>query len=170
MAQKSLDTTGNEPMGVAYAKINDNFAELYGNTPEFTDWSGVSVTATGAISGGSVSTTGQLAGGSLQLDSGTKTATATAGAATLNKDSGKITTESLTTAKGAEYTLTLTNSAIAAADMVFASVALGTATTGLPMVTTITPAAGSVVIKVLNNDANDALNGTLKISFMVLKN
>lgn len=158
MAQQRLDATGNEPMGVAYGKINDNFTELYANNPEFTDWSGATVTATGLISGGS-----------FQLDTGTKTATATAGAATLNKDSGKITTESLTTAHGSAYTLTLTNSAIAAADMVFASVKFGTATAGTPVVTTIAPAAGSVVIKVHNDHASDDFNGTLVISFMVVK-
>lgn len=158
MAQQRLDATGNEPMGVAYAKINDNFTELYANNPEFTDWSGTTVTATGLISGGA-----------LQLDTGTKTATATAGAATLAKDSGKITSESLTTAAGSTYTLTLTNSAIAAADMVFASVAYGTATTGMPVITRVTPAANSVVIVVQNIHASAALNGTIVISFMVAK-
>ena len=129
MAQEKLDATGNEPMGVAYAKINNNFDELYAADGSNANWSGTTVTATGLISGGS-----------LQLDTGTKTATATTGAATLAKDSGKITSESLTTAAGATYTLTLTNSAIAAADMVFASVAMGTATTGMPVVTRVSPA------------------------------
>ena len=158
MAQKTLDATGNEPMGVAYAKINDNFSELYGNTPEFTDWSGATVTATGLISGGS-----------FQLDTGTKTATASGGAATLNKDSGKITSETLSTAAGSTYTLTLTNSAIVAADMVFASVALGTATTGMPVVTRVTPSATGVVIIIQNIHASAAFNGTIVISFMVAK-
>lgn len=156
MAQKKLDPTGNEPMGVAYSKINDNFDELY---PSASDWSGATVTATGLVSSGA-----------LQVDTGTKTATATAGAATLNKDSGKITTESLTTAAGATYTLTLTDSSIAAADMVFASVAFGTATTGMPIITSVAPAAGSVVITVLNGHASAAFNGTLRISFLVAKN
>jgi|GEM_PF-3059565 len=158
MAQKKLDATGNEPMGVTYAKINDNFDELYAADSSNTNWSGATVTATGLISGGS-----------LQLDTGTKTATATAGAATLNKDSGKITTEALTTAAGATYALTLTDSSIAAADMVFASVAFGTATAGMPIVTSVAPAAGSVVITILNGHASAAFDGTLKISFLVVK-
>lgn len=106
----------------------------------------------------------------IQLDNGTKTATAVAGAATLNKAAGVITSEALTTAAGATYTLTLTNSTIAAADQVFASVANGTATTGMPAVTTVKPAAGSVVIVVQNVDAAAAVNGNLKIRFMSLKN
>lgn len=106
----------------------------------------------------------------IQLDTGTKTAAATAGAATLNKAAGVITSEALTTAAGATYTLTLTDSAIAAADQVFASVAMGTSTTGLPAITTVTPAAGSVVIVVRNAHASAALNGTIKIAFHGLKN
>lgn len=111
-----------------------------------------------------------LAPTSLTIDSGTKTATATAGAATLNKNAGVITSESLTTAAGAEWTLTLTNSAIAAADQVFASVQNGTNTTAMPYITTVAPAAGSVVIKVRNGHASVALNGTVKVAFFVVKN
>jgi hypothetical protein len=107
--------------------------------------------------------------GSLQLDNGTRTATATAGAATLAKTSGVITTEALTTAAGATYTLTLTNSKIAAADQVYVSVANGTNTAGMPVVCTVTPAANSVVIVLQNIHSADALNGTLKISFALLK-
>lgn len=106
---------------------------------------------------------------SMALGKGTKTATGAAGAATLNKPSGKITTEALTTAAGATYTLTLTNSEIAAADIVQVSVALGTATTGTPTITTVKPAAGSVVIIVQNIHASAALNGTLVFAFQVLK-
>lgn len=105
----------------------------------------------------------------LQMDTGTKTAAATAGAATLNKASGIITSEALTTAAAATYTLTITDSSIAAADQVFASVQFGTSTTGLPAITTITPAAGSLVIVVRNAHASAALNGTIKVSFISFK-
>lgn len=169
MAQQKIDATGNESQDITRAKINANFDELYAAgttaTPSVT-----TLTASGAIVGGSISTTGAISGGSLQLDTGTKTATATTGAATLNKDAGVITSESLTTAAGATYTLTLTNSSIAAADQVFASVQLGTATTGMPAVTTVTPGSGSVVIIVQNIHSSAALNGTIKIAFVVLKN
>lgn len=107
----------------------------------------------------------------IALDSGTKTATAVAGAVTLNKLGGVITSEvGLTTAAGAQYTLTLTNSTIAAADQVFASVKYGTSTTGTPSIKTITEAAGSVVIVVQNDHASAALNGSIKIKFAVIKN
>lgn len=94
------------------------------------------------------------------------TATATAGAATLNNRFGKITTEALTTAQDAAYTLTITNSAIAATDMVFVSVANGTNTQGTTVVTKVTAAASSLVIIVHNKHASaQALNGTLVISY-----
>jgi hypothetical protein len=107
--------------------------------------------------------------GLLRVDSGTKTATATTGAATLSKSSGRITTESLTTIAGATYTLTLTNTVIAAADVVLASVGYGSCTTGTPVVASILPGAGSVVIVIQNIAAAAVFNGTLIINFVVLK-
>jgi hypothetical protein len=105
----------------------------------------------------------------IQLDTGTKTATATAGAATLNKASGVITSEALTTAAGATYALTLTNSDIVLGDMVLASVQNGTSTTGTPCVTTVAVSAGQVIVTIQNIHASAALNGTIKITFAVLK-
>lgn len=98
------------------------------------------------------------------------TATASSGAATLNAaGSGVITSEDLTTAAGSNYTLTLTNSMIASGDIVLASVRNGGSTQGEPMIETVTPADGSVVIIVRNNAGSDALNGSIKISFLVVK-
>jgi hypothetical protein len=105
----------------------------------------------------------------VSLGKGTKTASATAGAATLNQPSGVITTETLTTAQNASYTLTLTNSKIRATDIVFVSLANGTNSQGTPVVVRVTPANGSVVVIVKNmHDATQALNGTLKLSFVVV--
>ena len=104
-----------------------------------------------------------------RLGLGTKTATAVSGAVTLNKMSGTITTESLSTAAGATYTLTITDAAILATDLPLASVAFGTSTTGSPAVVTVTPGAGTLVIKIQNIHATAALNGTLKITFASLR-
>jgi hypothetical protein len=106
---------------------------------------------------------------SFGLGVGTKTATATAGAATLNQPSGIITSEALTTAAGATYTLTVTNSTIATTDQVYASVWYGTSTTGRPAITTVTPGSGTITIVVQNIHASAAVNGTLKIAFMSLE-
>lgn len=100
---------------------------------------------------------------------GSGTATATAGAATLNNRFGKVTSEALTTAQDGVYTLTITNSAIRASDLVMASVANGTNTQGTPTITRVQPAAGSLVILVSNLHASaQALNGTIVISFAAL--
>jgi len=108
--------------------------------------------------------------GGLALDSGTKTVAAVAGAATLNKFSGVVTSEALVTAAAATYTLTLTNSMIAAADQVFVSIGNGTNSAGSPQVQSVTEAAGSVVIVIRNAHLTEALNGTLRIKFATLKN
>lgn len=159
MARTVLDHTMNTDMGQTLALLNTMLAELYAADSSNPDPSFTTVTASGQ---------GTL--GALKLDTGTKTATATAGAATLNKDAGVITSEALTTAAGATYTLTITNSSIAAADQVFASVQLGSATAGMPCITKVTPGAGSVVIVVQNIHASAALDGTIKVAFATLKN
>jgi hypothetical protein len=100
--------------------------------------------------------------GALRLQCGT--ATGTAGAATLNNKCGKITTESLTTAAAAVFTETITNSAVAAADLCFASVV--SAGTGIPTIAEVAPAAGSLVITVQNLAAAAAFNTTLVISYL----
>lgn len=107
--------------------------------------------------------------GQLSLGKGVKTASATSGAATLNQPSGIITTESLTTAAAAEYTLTLTNSKIAATDIVLVAVGNGSSTTGTPGIGSATVTDSQVVITVSNDHVSAAFNGTLKISFVVIK-
>lgn len=97
-------------------------------------------------------------------------ASASAGAATVNDLIGMVTTEALTTAQNAVYTLTITNDKIAATDLVFVTLGNGTNTQGTPTVTRVVPGASSVAIKVSNLHATaEALNGTLKIGFMVIK-
>ena len=103
-----------------------------------------------------------------KIDISTGTATASSGAATLNGQMGTVTTESLTTAAGAEYTLTLTNSSIKATSIVLASAGLGTATAGVPGIGGVTVSAGQAVITVTNLAAAAAFDGTLKINFLVL--
>lgn len=99
-----------------------------------------------------------------------RTAAATAGAVTLNAQTGKVTSEALTTAQNAIYTLTITNNQIAAADIVLATVANGTNTQGTPVITRVQPGAGSLVILVSNLHASaQALNGTIVVSFQVIK-
>jgi hypothetical protein len=101
------------------------------------------------------------------FDPPTAAATSTAAAATLNTESGTITTETLTTAAQASYTFTLTDNLIAASSIIFAVVDKGTATTGGLVQAYTTPAAGSAVI-VFQNPGSAAVNGTVKIRFLVI--
>ena len=96
------------------------------------------------------------------------TATAVAGAATLDANRGKVTSEALTTAAGSDYVLTLTNNRVTAASVVVASVDNGTNSVEGLSVQRVTPAAGSVVIRVRNTHSSSALNGSIKVSFAVL--
>jgi hypothetical protein len=96
------------------------------------------------------------------------TATASAGAATCNYRIGKITTEALTTAAAAEYTLTLTNTKIDAGDIVFASVDALTSA-GTPNIGGCTVTADTAVITVSNVHATNAFDAAIQINFMVVK-
>lgn len=95
------------------------------------------------------------------------TGTASGGAVTLSVAMGTVTSESLSTAAGSSYTLTLTNTLVKTTSAVQAQAFLGTSTVGQPTITSITPASGSVVIVVKNTGAN-AFSGTLTIPFQVL--
>lgn len=98
------------------------------------------------------------------------TATASSGAATLDDLAGLVTSETLTTTQDALYTLTVTNSKVAAGDLVFVTVGNGTNTQGTPVLTKVTPASGSFVAIIANKHASaQAFNGTLKIGFFVVK-
>ena len=93
--------------------------------------------------------------------------TSTVHAATLNTEAGMITTESLSTAAGATYTFTLTNSLLvagAAAPQV--QVKSGTNTQGGFQVTSVVNATGSTVISILNTGTT-AFNGTILIGFHI---
>jgi len=130
--------------------------EIGGTTPAagtFTTVAGTSVTV--------------RAGGTFDADNGT--ATASGGAATLSKMAGIVTSESLTTAAAATYTLTLTNTLVTAASNILVTVGLGTATTGVPVVHKVTPGSGSVAIVIKNNDPAAALNGTILVQYMIVK-
>ncbi len=136
------------------------------NTGAFTT---LAASGTLNVTGISTLTGAVVAGTSVQIGTGTRTAAATAGAVTLNKPSGLLTSEALTTAAAATYTMTLTNSGIAVGDIVLASVALGTATQGLPQVVSVTVTLHTVVFVIENADAADAFDGTIVVAFAQLK-
>lgn len=107
--------------------------------------------------------------GGIADEATTGTATSTSAAATLNTDSGTVTTEALTTAGLADYTFTLTNSKITTASKVFYALTNGTNTQGTLAVGPATKASGSSVVLIHNLHATQALNGTIKIQFWVVQ-
>lgn len=157
MTQQLLDQTAQERLDVALAKINANFTDLYNTFGGSANPSVTTLTASGLA-------TEQ----SLKLDTGTKTATATSGAATLNKSSGIVTSEALTTAAGSTYTLTLTNSAIAAGDIPMVSID-SNGTAGIPSLTSAKCTANTLTVIVTNIHATAAFNAAIKIQFAILK-
>lgn len=93
------------------------------------------------------------------------TQTSTVHAATSNTFSGRVITEALTTAAGATYTFTLTNSLVTlAGSPVLVDIRSGTNTVAGMVPTSVTNAAGSVVF-VFTNTGSAALNGTMVISW-----
>lgn len=128
--------------------------------------SGLRIPVDTNYSGGQQPQTAYITTGDLKTYSGggaIVTASATAGAATANGERVIITSEALTTAAGAVYTLTLTDSSVAATSLMLCSVGNGTNTTVGPTLTGVTPGAGSATIAVRNGHASSALNGTIKI-------
>jgi hypothetical protein len=98
----------------------------------------------------------------------TLTATATAGAATLSQPAGVVTSEAITTAAAAAYTLTITNTLVTTSSIVMASVSFGTSTTGVPLLSRVTPTANTITVVVQNGHASAAFNGTIKVAFVIV--
>ena len=98
------------------------------------------------------------------------TATATAGAATASDLFSIVTSEALTTAQNAKYTLTVTNTKVAVGDFVMVTLANGTNSAATPVLQTSTVTANTITIVVANkHDSAVALNGTLVFYIQVIK-
>lgn len=87
---------------------------------------------------------------------------------TLNAICGQITTNNASLAAGSEATFTVTNSQVAATDVVVVCAASGqTAGTSIPAVTAV--ADGSFAITLTNLHASTADTGAMVINFAVIK-
>lgn len=108
------------------------------------------------------------ADGKVVLGGGNLAATCSSNAATCSRLSGIITSESLVTAAGSSQALTITNTFVAATDIVIVTQQGGTSTTGSVEVKAV-PGAGSFVITLTNRHASAAFNGTFILGFQVIK-
>lgn len=102
----------------------------------------------------------------LEIETGSVTLSSNAG--TLNAIAGKITTETLTTAAGDPVTLTITNSEVAATDIILVTRNGGTSDEGTPE-WKVTPGSGSFAILLENRHASAAFDGTFIFGFLVIK-
>lgn len=93
--------------------------------------------------------------------------TSAATGVTLNKPVGQITTVALTTAAGAEERFTVTNSKVAATDIIALSTTYNGA--GTPALAVVNVAAGAFDIVITNLHAANALNALMVINFAVIK-
>lgn len=102
---------------------------------------------------------------------GVKTASATAGAATLNQPSGIVTTQALTTAAAGAATdvITITNNQVLATDIIQCTLGYGTNTNGTPVLVSAIAGSGQIVCRIMNAHPSAALNGTLTLAFVIWK-
>jgi len=106
------------------------------------------------------------AGGTLSADAGAVTLESNTGE--INAIAGRITTEALSTAAGAAATLTITNSKVAAGDIILLTRQGGTSDEGTEVMLA-TAGAGSFTVLLENRHASAAFDGTFIIGFLVVK-
>lgn len=92
--------------------------------------------------------------------------TEAANAVTANGQAGVITTSSLTTAGGANYAITWTNSSIASTSSILLTLMGGTNTTK-NITIQATAGSGTSTLTIYNNTAATALNGTILIGYFI---
>lgn len=133
-------------------------------TPSLGAATATSITATGAIrSTGATSGVGYSTGAGGAVTQITSAATGV----TLSKVTGQITTVALTTAAAAEERFTVTNTAVAATDVIALSTTYNGA--GTPMLSVVNVTAGAFDVVITNVHAANALNALMVINFVVIK-
>lgn len=152
------------------------FVKWYGLKTNKNATLGGTLSVTGAVAGASVAVTGGLTtSGSTGVGLGYATgaggavtqATNRATGVTLSKLAGQITTNNASLAAAAKAAFTVTNTTIAATDVVVASITSGG--TGTPRVDVIGVAAGSFILQVTNDHAATADTSADVINFAVIK-
>lgn len=93
--------------------------------------------------------------------------TSAATGVTLSKPCGQITTFALTTAAGAEEVFTVTNTLVAATDVIVLSTTYAGA--GTPMLSVSKVTGGTFDIIITNAHGANALNAVMVINFVVIK-
>lgn len=161
--------------GLWFDKINSRIALLYDGTaflrgtasavtlPLATTISGLLTAAAGVVSSSAAQAIGYVTGAGGAVTQITSAATGV----TLSKPVGQITTVALTTAAAAEEQFTVTNTLVAATDIIALSTTYAGA--GTPMLSVVKVASGAFDIVITNVHAADALNAVMVINFAIIK-
>lgn len=105
----------------------------------------------------------------LTLSKGSVTqATSITTAVTCNASAGYITTVSTTLAANGSATFKVNNTHVSTDSCVVANISNYAGTTGIPVITVDNVAAGEFSITVTNVNDTNALNGTIRISFIIV--
>lgn len=140
--------------------VSGNLASFNGTTGQIQD-SGVAASNVMTLSGTNVMT------GTGRIIAVKANGTEASNAVTANGMAGIITTSSLTTAGGASYAITWTNSYISLTSTIQLSMMGGTNT--VPNFTlTATAGSGTSTLTIHNNTASTVLNGTILIGYLIM--
>lgn len=141
--------------------VSGNVASFSGTSGQITDtgFAATNVMRTNAIN--TMTSAGRIV---LSKVNGTEAANAVT---TVAGNSGVITTSSLTTAGGANYAITWTNTAITSASVVLLTLMGGTNTVKNITLQAV-PGSGTATLTIYNNTAATALTGTVLIGYTVL--
>lgn len=146
---KFIKTNGNSPATVTFVNVGTkaaaNFVSDSGQSTSQTLGIGYAAGAGGAVTQITSASTG----------------------VTLNRICGRITTVALTTAAGGDEQFTVTNSAVAATDIVIVTTTYAGA--GTIMLSTAKVVAGAFDVVITNLHAANALNAVAVINFAIIK-
>ncbi len=176
-ATLAAQTTGTVTLTIPdFAGVNDEFtfktkAQTLSNKTFVAPILGVATGTSLAVTAGLTSSgaTGAGIGYATGAGGAVTQITSAATGVTLNKLSGAITTFALDQAAGVDVSFTLTNSTIAATDVVVVSIkSYGGTSDGIPVARVTATAAGSCVINIINTGAV-TLDALAVINFAVIK-
>lgn len=144
--------------------IPDAASDTFAGLAATQTLSNKTITASGAVTSSSASAgIGYATGAGGAVTQITSAATGV----TLSRVTGQITTVALTTAAAVEERFTVTNTAVAATDVIVLGTTYNGA--GLPMLSVVNVTAGSFDVVISNVHATNALNALMVINFAVVK-
>lgn len=139
-----------------------------GNFPAASGTGGLMVDSGAAPGSFANLTASNIFSGSGQITLAKVSAAESANAVTASGNAGFITTSSLTTAGGANYAITWTNTKITSTSVIHLSIQGGSNNATQNITFTCVPGSGTATLTIFNNTAATALNGTIIIGYTVL--